>query len=71
MFLGLPACLSKFALEGFDLNVVDYLVKPVGIDRFMKACYKARELHQLRAAAGTAGPAADFFFVNVDYSLVN
>ncbi|MES1160991.1 MAG: LytTR family DNA-binding domain-containing protein, partial [Bacteroidota bacterium] len=32
--------------------------------------YKARELHQLRAAAGTAGPAIDFFFVNVDYSLV-
>jgi DNA-binding LytR/AlgR family response regulator len=61
---------KKFAPEGFDLDVVDYLIKPVGLDRFMKACYKAQELHQLRTKAGPNAPAADFFFVNVDYSLV-
>lgn len=76
---------KKFATEGFDLDVVDYLVKPVGLDRFMKACYKAQELHQLRAASSaapaipaSAGPIAqgnpapqpDYFFVNSDYSLV-
>ena len=59
---------KKYAPEGFDLDVVDYLVKPVGLDRFMKACYKAQELHQLRTAGAGATP--DFFFVNVDYSLV-
>jgi two-component system, LytTR family, response regulator len=68
---------KKFAPEGFDLNVVDYLVKPVSMDRFLKACYKAQELHQLKtAAAAPAGPTApapntaEFFFINVDYSLV-
>ncbi|HVU58822.1 MAG TPA: LytTR family DNA-binding domain-containing protein [Puia sp.] len=61
---------KKFAPEGFDLDVVDYLIKPVGLDRFMKACNKAQELYQLRSRAGTGGAAADFFFVNVDYSLV-
>jgi len=89
---------KKFATEGFDLDVVDYLVKPMGLDRFMKACFKAQELYQLRAesaggglggGAGSGGaggvgsggygtgvpgaPAvstAEFFFVNVDYSLV-
>jgi two-component system LytT family response regulator len=71
---------KKFATEGFDLDVVDYLVKPVGLDRFMKACFKAQELHQLRAvntgvgegaAAGAGvGSGAEFFFVNLDYSLV-
>ena len=61
---------KKFAPEGFDLNVVDYLVKPVAMDRFLKACYKAQELYQLRTASGPATPAAEFFFVNVDYSLV-
>ncbi len=67
---------KKFAPEGFDLNVVDYLVKPVSMDRFLQACYKAQELHQLKTAAATpGGPAApartpEFFFVNVDYSLV-
>jgi len=42
---------KKFAPEGFDLDVVDYLVKPVGLDRFMKACNKAQELQQLRMSA--------------------
>ncbi|HEY4205711.1 MAG TPA: LytTR family DNA-binding domain-containing protein [Puia sp.] len=60
---------KKFAPEGFDLDVVDYLIKPVGLDRFMKACNKAQELHQLRTKAG-GNKEADFFFVNVDYSLV-
>ena len=46
---------KKFAPEGFDLDVVDYLVKPVGLDRFMKACNKAQELQQLRMAAAVAG----------------
>ncbi|HEY8967495.1 MAG TPA: LytTR family DNA-binding domain-containing protein [Puia sp.] len=61
---------KKFAPEGFDLDVVDYLIKPVGLDRFMKACNKAQELYQLRAKAATGVPSADFFFVNVDYSLM-
>lgn len=59
---------KKFAPEGFDLDVVDYLIKPVGLDRFMKACYKAQELHQLRTKTDTS--TTDFIFVNVDYSLV-
>lgn len=61
---------KKFATEGFDLDVVDYIVKPVGMDRFLKACYKAQELHQLRTGATTGAKPADYFFVNVDYSLL-
>ena len=67
---------KKFAPEGFDLDVVDYLIKPVSMDRFLKACYKAQELHQLKTATASGTPAApsanapEFFFVNVDYSLV-
>jgi two-component system LytT family response regulator len=60
---------KKFAPEGFDLDVVDYLVKPVGLDRFMKACNKAQELYELRTNK-TPLVESDFFFVNVDYSLV-
>lgn len=64
---------EKYALEGYSLDVVDYLLKPVAIDRFLKACNKALELHQLRAksrADAPSAPPADYFFVNVDYSLV-
>ncbi|MFT4024031.1 MAG: LytTR family DNA-binding domain-containing protein [Flavihumibacter sp.] len=58
---------EKYALEGFALDVVDYLVKPVAMDRFVKACNKARELFELRRNAGAA---PEYIFVHADYSQV-
>jgi DNA-binding LytR/AlgR family response regulator len=60
---------EKYALQGFDLNVTDYLVKPVSLDRFINACNKAKELFELRTQPKIAHNAG-YFFVNVDYSLV-
>lgn len=63
---------EKYALEGFNLDVIDYLVKPVSLDRFIKSANKAWELVQLRnkkiETADVIEP--EFFFVNVDYSLL-
>jgi DNA-binding LytR/AlgR family response regulator len=63
---------EKFALEGFNLDVVDYLVKPVPLDRFIKACNKAWELFNLRSkkAENPSSGEPEFLFVNVEYSLV-
>lgn len=70
MFI-LVTAYEKYAMEGYDLNVVDYLLKPVELDRFIKACNKALELHNLKIRkAGSDEPAVDFFFVPADYSLV-
>jgi DNA-binding LytR/AlgR family response regulator len=64
---------KQFALEGYTLDVVDYLVKPVAMDRFLKACNKANALHELKIAnkanAGSADE-KDYIFLNVDYSLL-
>lgn len=64
---------EKYAVEGFNLDVVDYLVKPVSFERFLKACNKAWELFKLMHQQGQqhlteAGP--DYIFVNAEYSLV-
>lgn len=63
---------EKFALEGFNYDVVDYLVKPVSLNRFVKACNKAWELYQLKAKSKepAAGKSLDYIFVNADYSLL-
>jgi len=63
---------EKYALEGFNLDVIDYLVKPVSLERFVKACNKAWELHQLRSKPKetTDSRLNDYIFVNADYSLL-
>lgn len=53
------------ALEGFELDAVDYLVKPVSFDRFIKAVNKAKELFELRKR-GTQLVTNDYFFVKAN-----
>jgi DNA-binding LytR/AlgR family response regulator len=38
----------QFALDGFELNALDYLVKPISFDRFLKAALKAKEYYEVR-----------------------
>jgi len=61
---------KQYALEGYHLDVVDYLVKPVAIDRFMKACNKAKDLYELKNKSNQAGLPPEYMFVNVGYSLL-
>lgn len=39
---------SEHAVKSFELDAVDYLLKPFSLPRFLKACSKAYELHALR-----------------------
>jgi len=62
---------EEHALEGFELEVVDYLVKPVPFPRFAKAVQRANELFELRRQTQQkpTGP-LEHVFVNANYSLV-
>ncbi len=62
---------ENHAVDAFGLGVIDYLVKPVAFDRFLKACNKAAQQYQLSHAATQPQQAAnDYIFVNADYSLL-
>lgn len=62
---------EQYALESYNLNVVDYLLKPVSLERFLRACNKAKELFDLRNKNSTQKEEApDHIFVNVEYTLV-
>ena len=66
---------EQYALEGFNLHVADYLLKPFAFDRFLRACNRAHDLFRLQQQPKTADrptpPAAPpDFFVNVEYALV-
>ncbi len=64
----------NFALEGFELDALDYLLKPISFDRFLKAVNRAAEQVNLHKASHGQGEHAhegdDFFFVKADKKLV-
>ncbi len=58
----------NYAVEGFELDVLDYLVKPVAFDRFLKAVNKALEYQGFKLKEG--GPVfPDFLFIHTEYQL--
>lgn len=59
----------QYALEGFEVNALDYLVKPVSFDRFLKAALKAKEYYEVREGNTAAGP-SDYLFIKADNKLV-
>lgn len=61
----------NYAVEGFNLDALDYLLKPVSFERFLKAVHKAQEYLELRNRPNkTTDDAPDHFFVREEGRLV-
>jgi DNA-binding LytR/AlgR family response regulator len=59
---------SEYAVEGFNLNALDYLLKPFSLERFQAAIGRAREQLVLRKQPGDP-LARPFFLIRADYQL--
>ncbi|MEX1238826.1 MAG: LytTR family DNA-binding domain-containing protein [Cyclobacteriaceae bacterium] len=57
---------TDYAIEGYTLDVIDYLVKPITFERFLKASQKALEYFQLKYRAENNTADMDYFFVRCD-----
>ena len=60
----------QYALEGFEVNALDYLVKPISFERFFKAALKAKEYYEVRDKNNTEATSAEYFFIKADNKLV-
>jgi DNA-binding LytR/AlgR family response regulator len=57
----LTTAYPKYALEGYDLDIIDYLLKPFLFSRFLKAVQKAKDYYQLKhMASGVQQPSYIF-----------
>jgi DNA-binding LytR/AlgR family response regulator len=57
---------EQYALEGFELDVIDYLLKPISFERFLKAVLKAKDYFTLRQATDQEN---SYFFVRTNGKL--
>jgi DNA-binding LytR/AlgR family response regulator len=61
----LTTAFPQYALAGYELDIIDYLLKPFAFSRFQKAVQKAWEFRQMKEAV-TPGAAGTYIFVRSD-----
>ena len=60
---------SEHAVQSFELDAIDYLLKPFSQSRFLKACNKAYELYELKRKKATP-ESGEYVFIKVGYGQV-
>jgi DNA-binding LytR/AlgR family response regulator len=61
----LTTAFPQYALEGYELDVIDYLLKPFAFSRFLKAVQKAKDYYELKHLATTTLPPS-YMFIKSD-----
>lgn len=60
----------NYAVEGFELNAVDYLLKPFSFERFWKAVVKAKAQCEATVQPAASNAEPDYFFIKSDSKLI-
>jgi two-component system, LytTR family, response regulator len=55
---------TEFAMDGFELKAMDYLLKPVSFEKFVSACNRAKDYLETKKVKDK-----DYFFINVTHKL--
>lgn len=58
---------SEYAMNGFELNALGYLLKPISFEKFLQACNRAKEF--IESKKKKSAPAKDYFFINASHKL--
>ncbi|MEO8404329.1 MAG: LytTR family DNA-binding domain-containing protein [Chitinophagaceae bacterium] len=58
---------SEYAMDGFELKAMDYLLKPISFEKFLAACNRVREYIELKN--NRAPRDKDYFFINAAHKL--
>lgn len=57
---------SEFAIDGFELKAMDYLMKPISFEKFITACNRVKDFIEIK---NQKDKAKEFFFINVSHKL--
>ena len=72
-YIVITTAYPNYAVEGFELNVLDYMLKPISLERFMKSVNKIREKLKDKAEAPNGGQDSnteDYIFVKSDKKFI-
>ena len=61
---------SEYAVDGYKVNAVDYLLKPFGLDEFKEAAAKVKKQYDLLNAAAVSAVDDDCIFIKTEYKVV-
>jgi len=70
-FVVFTTAYSEYAIEGFKVDAVDYLLKPIGYSDFLKSANKVRSLFDSKESlSGPLKVPVDHLFVKADYKMI-
>jgi len=65
----LTTAYSQYALDGYELDIADYLLKPIAFDRFYKAITKVQNQYQNQPFEKPVSQTPDFIFVKTEHRI--